>query len=230
MFKTMFTTAIMTFALTATAIAGTRDVYKHGKIFQNVKAEHIQPLFNGSAFVAHLDYEGLGNTKSGGDIQIFWFSKNKKYSCYGYPNTGGLHQVYISKYDGVMHHSKYLRADYPLIATWSAEGNANRRSLIRYEASTGNFTQYWYEKLKWWETITGHLQSELPAVTWELCPDFPSAKSLGARVNKKQTAKFYNDLVAQDAGKRVRKPQYEAKEETVIWYGLEGGIQNPKKN
>jgi hypothetical protein len=230
MFKTIFTTAIMTVALTATAIAGTREVYKHGKVFQNVEAQHVQPLLNGTAWVSHVDYEGPGTKSTGGEVSIAWYADNTEYLCRGFPSVGNPYWVGVHKYSGVVRHSKYLRADHPLVSFEQPSGKMSGGKLIRYDAATGDLTDYWYKSLKWWEATTGHLQTEIPAVTWELCPDFPSAKSLGARVNEKQTAKFYNDLVAQDAGKRVRKPQYEAMEETVIWYGLEGGIQNPKKN
>ena len=50
--------AAVTLGATA-SIAGTRDIHKYGKFFQNVKAEHVKPLLSGSAFVSHNDYDGL---------------------------------------------------------------------------------------------------------------------------------------------------------------------------
>lgn len=196
-------------ALCATAAtAGTRDIHKHGDFFQNVKAEHVQPLLGGTAYVSHVDYEG----KSGnGNVIIAWYSSNgQRYRCEGYPDRGVAYEYDRKNYNGIMRESKYLRMRHPLVQYQKKGGKAGF-DLIRYDAATATLTNYWYQNYRWWEMRTGHLQSELPAVTWELCPDFPSAKSLGARVNKKQTAKFYNDLVRQSPGKRVKKPQYESK-------------------
>ena len=61
-------------------------------------------------------------------------------------------------------------------------------------------------RLAWVQRFNGHLQERLPAATWKLCPDFPSAESLGVEVNSAQTATDYGRLVAQDPGRRIRRP------------------------
>lgn len=60
--------------------------------------------------------------------------------------------------------------------------------------------------LTWVHRFSGHLQERLPAATWTLCPDFPSAEELGVGVNDAQTATSYERLVAQDPGRRIRRP------------------------
>ena len=60
--------------------------------------------------------------------------------------------------------------------------------------------------LAWVHRVSGHLQERLPAVTWKLCPDFPSAEALGVGVNPAQTATDDTRLVAQDPGRRIRRP------------------------
>ena len=62
--------------------------------------------------------------------------------------------------------------------------------------------RYWY----WNQWFGGHLQERLPAVTWTVCPNFPSAEKLGVGVNHAQTALIYDELVAQDPGRRIRRP------------------------
>ena len=53
------------------ATAGTRDIHKYGEFFQNVKAEHLQPLLGGTAYVSHIDYDGIGaKNKTGGEVAI----------------------------------------------------------------------------------------------------------------------------------------------------------------
>jgi hypothetical protein len=58
----------------------------------------------------------------------------------------------------------------------------------------------------WWLVRTGHIQKSLPAAVYTLCPDFPSAASLGAKVNKRQTSTNYFELIKQDPGDRVKRP------------------------
>ena len=149
----------------------------------------------------------------------------------GFPSFGNALRVQscpsISKV-AVVHNNKMAVA-VPAGGIHSTQTSAIGHDLFRYDGATGEVTStYWYPKEPLVGSSTGHLQSELPAVTWDLCPDFPSAKSLGARVNTKQTAPLYNDLIAQDPGKRVLKPQYEAKEETAVWFDYEGNVQTRK--
>ena len=220
--------AAVTLGATA-SIAGTRDIHKYGKFFQNVKSEHVKPLLSGSAFVSHNDYDGLGrDNRGGGEIAVYWHDGNDTYSCEGTPSKNLPYGTGKWSYQGITFKSKYLKATFPLVEFYR-DGKKTGRDLILYDGSTGAMTNYWYEKLFYWEMRTGHLQTELPAVTWDLCPDFPSAKSLGAQVNKKQTAKFYLDLVRQDPGKRVRKPEFESKEPTVVWLDRFGKELKPRK-
>ena len=204
------------------ASAGTRDIHKFGDFFQNVKAEHVQPLLGGAAYVMHVDYDGIGqNGKSGGELEIYWYSKDGlRTTCAGSPSNGYSYEVGEYKYRGEDISSKHIRTQYPVVAQYEGSRRAGVEH-ISYDASTGSLTNYWYQNLRLWEMSTGHLQTELPAVTWELCPDFPSAKSLGARVNKKQTAKYYLDLIKQDPGTRVLKPEYEAKEPPIVRLDLD---------
>jgi len=221
--------AAVTLGATA-SIAGTRDIHKYGKFFQNVKAEHVKPLLSGSAFVAHSDFEGLGkNSASGGELAIVWYGANGVASvCVGAPSEDVPYGSKQASYRGVVFHSKFLKAQFPLVQYYRGDRDTVR-DLIRYNPLNGTLGYYRYQKPFYWEMDTGHLQTELPAVTWDLCPDFPSAKSLGAQVNKKQTAKFYLDLVRQDPGKRVRKPEFESKEPTVVWLDRFGKELKPRK-
>ena len=52
----------------------------------------------------------------------------------------------------------------------------------------------------------GHLQERLPRAVYDICPNFPPPERLGLEVNEAQTAKFYDDLLAQDPGRRVLRP------------------------
>ena len=75
-----------------------------------------------------------------------------------------------------------------------------------YDGATGEIVWYTLHMGRWWDWDRGHLQARLPAVTWDLCPDFPSAEDLGAEVNAAQTATTYDALLAQDPGTRILRP------------------------
>lgn len=77
--------------------------------------------------------------------------------------------------------------------------------LVRYDGHTGGLTTYNYVDGRWLRANTGRLQKELPAVIWKLCPKFPSAASLGATVDPRQTAKTYDAVIAQ-GGTPIRRP------------------------
>ena len=84
-----------------------------------------------------------------------------------------------------------------------------------YDGATGEIVWYtfhmdrwwdWFHMDRWWDWNRGHLQARLPAVTWDLCPGFPSAAELGVEVNAAQTATTYDALLAQDPGTRILRP------------------------
>ncbi|MDE0698586.1 MAG: hypothetical protein OXH76_22430 [Boseongicola sp.] len=85
---------------------------------------------------------------------------------------------------------------------------------VLHDGETGEIAWHdWKRSLfgDWRQEYIGHLQERLPAATWTLCPDFPSAEELGADVNRAQTAIAYDALVAQDPGRRIRRPDLLAK-------------------
>lgn len=75
-----------------------------------------------------------------------------------------------------------------------------------YDGATGEAIFYTPNDGLWWDWNVGHLQERLPASTWTVCPDFPSAEDIGVGVNAKQTATTYPELLAQDSGRRILRP------------------------
>lgn len=177
-----------------------REVYGQGEIFQNVAAEHVKPLLRNTAFVARwsTDY-----------VRITWHdATGHDYSCL-VDDTGKTwndDNIPIP-YRGVILENKRLGFRYPLKQNEYPNGDHDYQ-LLRYDGATGGMTTFIGFRNRWWEGDVGHLQARLPAVIWEICPSFPSAKSIGAKVNKKQTSRFYSELVAQHPGQRILRPQY----------------------
>ncbi len=75
-----------------------------------------------------------------------------------------------------------------------------------YDGATGEIIWYTPYNGRWYDWNRGHLQTRLPAGTWDLCPGFPSAKELGVGINPHQTASSYRELIAQHPGTRVLRP------------------------
>ena len=196
-----------------------RKAYKHGKFFQNVKAEHVVPLLKNTAYISRAPSV---RGKEGDLIKIVYYADYDFYYCAVHKKkhyTGTSVDFY-----GTNFKSDLINARYPVVEEVYEDGSSGH-GLIDYDSKTGGLTTYIYDKRKWWEMETGHLQKALPAMTWELCPEFPLAETLGAKVNKKQTSKYYSELIKQDAGRRIKVPAYEAKEPLVTWYDKQGNVQ-----
>jgi len=118
------------------ASAGTRDIHKFGEFFQNVKAEHVQSLLGGAAYVAHIDYDGVGREgASGGEVAIYWFTREgNRITCVGSPSLGYPYGMWEGTYRGADHVSKYLRTKLPLIATLQVSGEAGHEHAYFAEA------------------------------------------------------------------------------------------------
>ena len=67
-----------------------------------------------------------------------------------------------------------------------------------------------------WGLRVGHVQERLPRAAYDMCPNFPSPEALGLEVNEAQTAHFYDDLVAQDPGRRVLRPDLVTPHERIV--------------
>ncbi len=89
-----------------------------------------------------------------------------------------------------------------------------------YDPVTGevvlfNFSEY---RIKRGEVhaYPGHLQERLPRAVYDMCPNFPPPERLGLEVNEAQTAQFYDDLLAQDPGRRVLRPDLVTPHEEIV--------------
>lgn len=210
---------LLTFTATLPAVAQERLVYKRGEIFQNVAAEHVRPLLANTARVTQW-WDGQ-NMEKGGYVRIVWYGADgREHGCLmdAEGNTEGWAS---GSYSGYQKDFKVFKVRYPLKEARYDNGNGGFQ-LLRYNGATGQLSTYLAVNRRWLESDVGHLQAKIPAVTWEVCPNFPSAESLGAQVNNEQTSMFYKELVAQDPGKRILRPQYQD-DHAHEWYGRKAG-------
>ena len=223
--KTILIAAVLALASPVMAREATvRKAYQHGKFFQNVKAEHVVPLLKNTAEISRAPFL---RGKEGDLINITYYTDTHEYECTWHKLKHYYNGQFL--YSGTTINSSLINADYPLsTSVHEREGAEMGYGLIDYDSTTGGITSYAFYKRKWWEMSDGHLQKALPAVTWEACPEFPSAATLGAKVNKKQTSIYYSELIKQDPGRRIKVPAYEAKDPLVVWYDVQGNVQKPE--
>ena len=101
---------------------------------------------------------------------------------------------------------------------------ASSRSTYLYDPVTGEAASFFRgrertEPSRWahlWGLQVVHVQERLPRATYRMCPNFPSPETLGLEVNEAQTARFYDDLVAQDPGRRVLRPDLVTPHEGIV--------------
>lgn len=173
----------------------------------NVRAEDLRELFGNSVLVSEKTLFAPAEKRR---LQIV--------------HTGRDGRVASCQYERVRHGMAVYRWSWRVgkvrtpdgrlspVVQWDSRSYGRRRGgplSVLHDGATGetfmHFSvgpRYWY----WLQWFGGHLQERLPAVTWTLCPNFPSAEKLGVGVNHAQTSVFYDELVAQDPGRRIRRP------------------------
>ncbi len=213
-FKPALTALLALILTTGAVMAEKRKHYKTHKFFQNVAAEHVRPLLADTAWV--FTWWTGQNKEHGGYLSVVWTAANGDlYGC-SVNAKGKNASAWPAVYSGRIVDRKWRDVRYPLWE-WVRDGERIYK-LMKYNGVTGDLDTFYQEGTRWLEGHGGHLQARIPAVTWEICPDFPSAESLGAEVNTRQTSRYYNELLAQDPGERILRPQY-VNECAHEWYG-----------
>ena len=183
----------------------------------NIRAENLGELLAGRVSVSR-NVEFL---KPILDLQIsFTGSDGQVVTC----QEGGLGEMEVRRWSWTT--GKVRGADGVVrpVVRWQARtpGLGEGPLSLLHDGETGEVVWHsdpvgafpFISNLYWVQRYSGHLQERLPAATWTLCPDFPSAEELGVGVNHAQTATSYGKLVAQDPGRRVLRPDLVAADVT----------------
>lgn len=165
----------------------------------NVRAEHYRALFGDTVMIswAGIHFPGTDGIKIifiGGDGRYVWCSRD---------DQGRFTAQHEWRAELRRQRSGALVPIFNPAAPTTSRGGLSPL----YDGQTGGVIWYTYGDGYWWDWNRGHIQERLPAATWTLCPDFPSAASLGVGVNQAQTATSYEALLAQDPGRRILRPE-----------------------
>ncbi|WP_419738570.1 hypothetical protein [Ruegeria sp.] len=174
----------------------------------NVRAEDYHALFGNTVIVVDQGRAPVANWKKGAPhhaIKIIWIGANGRYiwcarggKQQGGPSEDGTDQPWAAT------KVKASGGLTPLLDP--AFGTKGWGLSPLYDGATGEIIWYTNWKRHWWAWNVGHVQKNLPRMVYTLCPAFPSAAALGTGVNEKQTAITYPELIAQDRGQRILRP------------------------
>ena len=169
----------------------------------NVRAEDYRALFGDTVMVIPGNKDGKDSVPKNA-LKFVFIGRDGRYVWCYIRTDGEYHTSDVRWRPLKIRRGKVV---YPLFDN-DAEKQKLRGLAPFYDAATGEAIWYtrWYRDKRWWDHNVGHHQERLPASTWTLCPDFPSAEELGVGINHKQTALTYDKLIAQDPGRRILRP------------------------
>jgi len=191
----------------------------------NLRAEDMLALLSGTVFLER-DFDERGprsrNYRRDG-LNVYVFGPDGEVGmCVSTGNESESHSLAVSRFipetrriEGNLYPvlaSPNETPLYPDLTVENQDGYGGRLYSMLYDPETGvavvfNFTTNKFNpRNSWYWEFTGHLQERLPASVYTLCPDFPSAEDLGFEVNAAQTATGYRELVQQDPGRRIMRP------------------------
>lgn len=178
--------------------------FRANRVFQNVMAEDMVELLAGKVQVTYFEDGGRANHY--GIVRV----RLEK-------SDGTSAACIASSDDGIYNWDDGSVAWWPARVGWplyslsvsllaAGERDNPTYGAIQYNGNTGQFAMVTYLDGSWWDFRKGHLQEGIPAVVYDVCPGFPSAASLGTFVNERQTSTNYFELIQQDPGQRVLRP------------------------
>ena len=163
----------------------------------NVRADHYLQLFGGRVILAQ---------SRRGRFQIMHMTRDGRYVSCGTNIKTGKHRVPKGSRWKVR---RYLLSPQHrgtvLITGQQTSGRQGWQQQAVYNGNAGTVVVF-VGHHGWHHSYSGHIQKRLPRSIWKLCPNFPSAKSLGLRVNEAQTATTYSGVVRQSKGQRILRP------------------------
>lgn len=178
----------------------TRDM-----VFQNVTQENLVTLLSGKTFVGYEESDGRGGAY--GALTVSHYAADGSLLVcrvsykVGKPLDGAATKRWISRSTD-NHNIGYRVTELEFIEV----NGSSTYGIIQYDASFGRLAFLGYDRSVFRDYRKGHLQNDVPAAVYTACPEFPAAESLGTVVNNNQTSWNYFELVEQDAGDRVIRP------------------------
>lgn len=213
--KTLIVAGVSLALCAGAAIA--RESYSWTKFKGNLDANGIDELIRSTVFVGYFQDQNRPDIAQRDSVIInVTDEQGKAHDCSWWNGQDTFKYSGYIKRGGTFTQANRIRLDRMGVAEVGARAD-NGGSIPVYDGTNGSFQTFIFHKRRWWENRTGHLQRAIPAATWELCPEFPSAASLGLAVNPHQTAARYKEMMKQHPGIRILRPDLITEDTKVTW-------------
>lgn len=174
-------------------------------VYQNVDYDEIDDLLVGNTVVGYFEYPG--GSEYGGLI-VYHYTSDRAHRCFN--NGRGDISYENLLWRPVLVPSLRRLLQWPMV-TYIEDGGdwqePQDHDNFQYRAETGELSILISWQGKRWDGEKGHIQRGIPAAVYDVCPDFPSASSLGVPLITTQTSTNYFELVEQDPGNRIMRPE-----------------------
>lgn len=171
-------------------------------VYQNVDYNDVPDLLTNNTFVGY--FEG-GEDDDYGLVHVIHYSTDRMFTCQTFDQETESKTFWWQPimWEDVRRNLQYPYVEYSLSPNFSEiYGDRN----IQYNSTTGGLAYLLADNGKWWDMDKGHIQHGIPAAVYEICPGFPSAQSLGVPLIQDQTATNYFELLEQNSGNRIIRP------------------------
>jgi hypothetical protein len=179
----------------------TRDL-----IVQNVTREDLVTLLSGKTFVGYEESDGRGAAYGALSVSFYNADGSLPMCILNYMTGKPRDDAFGTKHWASVHYVlERLGVSVPVMRIQNLDSSFGYLAIL-YQATSGKIAGVGGFGRTSEDVRKGHLQNGIPAAVYTACPDFPSAESLGTFVNHNQTSWNYFELVEQDAGDRVIRP------------------------
>ncbi|ARU03122.1 hypothetical protein [Yoonia vestfoldensis] len=176
-------------------------------VFQNVTQSDLVTLLSGKTFVGYQESDGLGRGYGALTVEFYDPSGELAYCIVSYKTGKPVRGDAFAMKRWISTTANNQNIGYQLAEMEVIElAGHSSYGIVQYDGSLGRIANIGYESPFMRDISKGHLQNGIPAAVYTACPEFPSAESLGTFVNHNQTSWNYFELVEQDAGDRVIRP------------------------
>ncbi len=175
-------------------------------VSQNVSQPDLVALLSGNTFVGYEESDGVGGGYGAISIAYYSATGSQEGCILSYRTGQPRDDAYGAKeWASITAEYSLFNAMHPLLRITEFAGHFTY-SNVQYNGQTGQIAMIGAFDRNWRDIRKGHLQAGIPAAVYTACPEFPSAASLGTFVNPNQTSWNYFELVQQDQGQRIRRP------------------------
>lgn len=177
-----------------------------GNVAQNVTQPDLVTLLGGQTFVGYEESNRVGKGYGAISVAHYLASGTAQICLLSFRTGKPKDRAYgVREWASTNEYNRHFDVFAPRMQIRERDGGFTYGN-VQYNADTGQFAEIGAIPGIWHDIRKGHLQAGIPAAVYTACPEFASAESLGTFVNNNQTSWNYFELIAQDPGQRILRP------------------------